>query len=72
MVDPVPAKSSSPVIEGDCEEVDLPVASGVLGGEGLFLQARTGDTRKNRGHKQEQDSALCSADSSSHASRNLW
>lgn len=29
-----------PVIEGDRAEVDLPVASNVLGGENIFLQAR--------------------------------
>lgn len=28
------------VVEGDCAEVDLPVASNVLGGESIFLQAR--------------------------------
>lgn len=39
MVDPVPREQAAPILEGDRAEVDLPVASRVLGGESLFLQA---------------------------------
>lgn len=38
MVDPVPVEHSAPLIEGDHAEIDLPVASNVLGGESIFLQ----------------------------------
>lgn len=41
MVDPVPAGHIEPTIEGDHAEVELPVASNVLGGESIFLQVDT-------------------------------
>lgn len=39
MVDPVAEGQEAPTLEGDRAEVDLPVASKILGGESLFLQA---------------------------------
>ncbi|CAM9696611.1 unnamed protein product, partial [Scytosiphon promiscuus] len=38
MVDPAPVGHSAPLIEGDDAEVDLPLASNVLGSESVFLQ----------------------------------
>lgn len=41
MVDPVPVRNTAvPTVDGDRAEVDLPVASNVLGAESIFLQAR--------------------------------
>lgn len=41
MVDPVPSTDTAvPTLSGDRAEIDLPVASNVLGGESIFLQAR--------------------------------
>lgn len=42
MVDPVAEEQAAPTVKGDRAEVDLPVASRILGGESLFLQARAG------------------------------
>lgn len=41
MVDPAPTqRRSAPTIDDDHAEVDLPVASSVLGGESIFLQVK--------------------------------
>lgn len=39
MVDPVAKEQAAPILKGDRAEVDLPVASRILGGESIFLQA---------------------------------